>query len=305
MRHGHIVNSKVMSVCTLKKGLFLLTMKLRGETARRLCLEMADKVGRYLAGDLKLIEEIKENARTIGGVHSIMQGAMNSQQLALEENVQAATTETTTIRMGTDLVPQTLEQRVVVQQGVEMSDLEQRITVKRSLEEMEMQHKYYLEIMEKRYALEEQAKENEAKRQDMLKENEAKRQKCLREQEDTHNHNQAKRQNTLKENEAKRQERLREQEDTLKENEAKRQKCLREQEDTLKENEAKRQERLTEQFVIQAKTSMEVKNHDLEHILTVRNVQQQQRNACIAGGMYVNYNVQQPQRNAYITDNMH
>ena len=183
------MNTRRVACCTLKKGLFLLTMKLRGENAERLCLEMADKIGRFLAGDLKLIEEIRENASSMFGVHPVMRAAMNSQQLASQENVQIESAETT--------------------------PSEQRVARKRDLQEIQLLHEQEMQKL----ALLDAHKENEVTRQvrllqeqDRLKEVDAKRQKCLWEDE-----------NRLKEVDTKRQKYLWEEEDRFKENEAKRQ----------------------------------------------------------------------------------
>ena len=65
-----------MQTCTLTKGLFILVMKLNGPNAERLCVEMADKIGRFLAGDETLVAEIRANAGSSLPVHQVMRTAM-------------------------------------------------------------------------------------------------------------------------------------------------------------------------------------------------------------------------------------
>ena len=47
--------------------------------AREICIQMADKLGRFLAGDETLIAEIHANARSTLPVHCIMRAAVDSE----------------------------------------------------------------------------------------------------------------------------------------------------------------------------------------------------------------------------------
>jgi hypothetical protein len=65
-----------MPVISLQKGIFLLTMKLHGDNADHLCNEMADKIGRLLAGHPSIVDEVYANMHSALGVHRVMRAAI-------------------------------------------------------------------------------------------------------------------------------------------------------------------------------------------------------------------------------------
>lgn len=77
-RGQRVQKTPATQVCSLKHGLFLLAMKLDGPNADQLCLEMADRLSRFLAGDSELIDEIKANARSQSTVHRVMRAATST-----------------------------------------------------------------------------------------------------------------------------------------------------------------------------------------------------------------------------------
>lgn len=67
-------------VISLTKGVFLITMKLHGENADHLCNEMADKIGRLLAGHPSIVDEVYANMQSALGVHRMMRAAIPVQE---------------------------------------------------------------------------------------------------------------------------------------------------------------------------------------------------------------------------------
>lgn len=63
-KNGVSRKSKPTPICTLRNGLFRLVTKLNGVKAEAICDEMIDKFGRYLAGDSRLISEMRANAKS-------------------------------------------------------------------------------------------------------------------------------------------------------------------------------------------------------------------------------------------------
>lgn len=71
-----IKNSRANAVCSFVKGIYILAAKLHGKLADAFCMFMADKMGRYVAGCPKLVEEIQANAKSNAPINAMARQAL-------------------------------------------------------------------------------------------------------------------------------------------------------------------------------------------------------------------------------------
>jgi hypothetical protein len=153
---------KTTPICTLRNGLFRLVTKLNGVKAEAICDEMIDKFGRYLAGDSRLISEMRANAKSECSQALLMREAIPAARM---DDVHAGDKRGLTV-VSFDTIEKLFEMKcessmkmAKYSRTVALNDRKKELEMldqknKKELEMLDQQKKKELEMLEKQKMLE-------------------------------------------------------------------------------------------------------------------------------------------------------
>jgi hypothetical protein len=145
MRNGNPKNTQKMYTCSFDKGIFILISRLTGPKAEDCQKNMADRMGRLVAGDPSLVEEIYKNAKSQLPTHAIAREALQVpvSTNAIETNDNGKRTYQMLEEMASELAKKCTEEAMalVKQHSVSVRRRENNDTKKLYAHEVNMKNK--------------------------------------------------------------------------------------------------------------------------------------------------------------------